>query len=195
MKKFKILITVLINLLSSASYAQLSKIEAIASNIDGLIIFTECEPKNDYDILDEISVSSIPPSKISNPPINYLDVRDLYLRTVNKMNLGADGIIFRLNKSGISSAVIIKFIDKTESNNISVVTAIDDLYCFIDSEPASKIEVLGPIVNQYSLHNIPLKIARDGFLKKCNKQFPDADGVIFKFRINAPNSADAIKFL
>ncbi|MDG1724815.1 MAG: hypothetical protein P8I11_03915 [Bacteroidia bacterium] len=174
-------------------YAQDKSTTAISNTIQDLIVFTDCEPLSEYEVLDEINVTSIPPSQISKPPINYLDVRNLYIRTVKKMNLGADGIIFRLNKSGVSSAVAIKFFDNSIPNDTSTVNYNRDLFCFIDSKPLEGFDVLGPIINKFNLYNVPLKIARDGFLKRCNKQFPSANAVIFRFIINTPNTAEAVK--
>jgi hypothetical protein len=174
-------------------HAQNGHILAISQEFDGLVVFTECEPLSEYDILDEITVTSIPPTQVSKPPINYVDVRDLYIRTTKKMNDDADGIIIKLSKSGVSSAVIIKFLNESISNDTSIVKTSRGLYCFVDSQPINSYKNLGPIVNKLNLYNVPYKIAREGFLKRCIKQFPKSEGVIFEFKYNTPNTADAVR--
>ncbi len=176
------------------SDAQTESTRGISKTFGDLIVFTECEPVNEYEVLDEINITSLPASLMSRPPVNYVDVRNLYIRAVNKMNLSADGIIFTLNNSGVSSAVIISFIDNSIANDTSIVSINRGLYCFVDSEPIDSFKKLGPVINKLNLYNVPFKIAREGFLKRCNKQFPKAQGVVFNFKLNAPNSANAIEF-
>jgi len=195
MIRITLLVIIFIQSFWLLTHAQTDQIRGLSKKIDGLLVFTECEPLSEYDILDEITVTSIPPTQVSKPPINYMDVRDLYIRTTKKMNADADGIIIKLSKSGVSSAVIIKFLNESISNDTSIVKTSRGLYCFVDSQPVNSYKNLGPIVNKLNLYNVPYKIAREGFLKRCLKQFPESKGVIFEFKHNSPNTADAVSFL
>jgi hypothetical protein len=190
-----LLVTIFIQSFWLLTYSQNEQVLGLSKKIDGLFVFTECEPSGEYDILDEITVTSIPPSQVGKPPINYLDVRDLYIRTAKKINPDIDAIIFKINKSGVSSATLITFTNNSISNDTSIVESNRGLYCFVDSRPIISYKDLGPVINKLNLYNVPYKIAREGFLKRCIKQFPKSEGVIFEFKYNTPNTADAVRFL
>lgn len=79
--------------------------------------------------------------------------------------------------------------------NQAEVNEVQGLYVFTDSKPIAEYEYLGTVKNGMRLAgSSQYQPVRDILIKKVNKEFPQADGVIFHFVNGAADKADAIKF-
>ncbi len=67
---------------------------------------------------------------------------------------------------------------------------------FTDSKPTQEYSYLGSVKTGTALlpRSRQYQPIRDLLIKKINKDYPDADGVIFHFVNGAADVADAIKF-
>ncbi len=69
------------------------------------------------------------------------------------------------------------------------------LYVFTDSKPVSEYEYLGTVKLTFRIGNSgQYQSVRDVMIKKCKKDYPQADGIIMIFKDGGTDRADAIKF-
>jgi hypothetical protein len=74
------------------------------------------------------------------------------------------------------------------------VESIEGLLVFVDSKPVLEYDYLGSVKVSFTLGDTQYQGVRDKFLKKCKKDFPQADGIIIRFKSGGTDVADAIKF-
>ena len=79
--------------------------QATVNQEQGLYLFTDCKPVNDYEFLGTVQGKSA--MSISNE--QYIDVRNLLIKRVKKEFPKADGIIFHFDNGGRDAADAIFF--------------------------------------------------------------------------------------
>jgi hypothetical protein len=84
--------------------------------------------------------------------------------------------------------------ENAENKNQAKVTQYQGLYLFVDCEPINKTKYLGTIKSKMSFSSSQYSSLRDKMIKKCKKDFPDAEGLILKFVSGGTDTGDAIKF-
>jgi hypothetical protein len=72
----------------------------------------------------------------------------------------------------------------------------EGIYIFTDSKPVKDYDYLGTIKTSgvISFGDAQYSGVRDKLIKKCKKDFPNAEGIIFTFKSGGADKADAIKF-
>lgn len=87
------------------------------------------------------------------------------------------------------------FAYKTLSDHRSAqVDQMQGVNVFVNSEPIDEFEYLGTVKSEMSFGSTQFSDVRDRLLKKLKKEFPTADGAIFRFKTGAADQADAIRF-
>jgi hypothetical protein len=167
---------------------------ATANKIQGFYIFTDCQPLAEYDVIGEVTTTGHNDNDIKNSGAQYQPVRDYLIKTARQVNYTADGLILTLVNGGTDKAVIIKFKENAENKNQAKVTQYQGLYLFVDCEPINKTKYLGTIKSKMSFSSSQYSSLRDKMIKKCKKDFPDAEGLILKFVSGGTDTGDAIKF-
>jgi hypothetical protein len=99
-----------------------------------------------------------------------------------------------LVNGGTDKAVIIKFKENSENKNQAKVTQYQGLYLFVDSEPINKTKYLGTIKSKISFFSAQYTALRKKLIKKCKKDYKEAEGLILKFVSGGTDTGDAIKF-
>ncbi len=74
------------------------------------------------------------------------------------------------------------------------VDQFEGLYVFVDSKPVKEYEYLGTVTASITLGDTQYTGCRDRMIKKCKKDYPQADGIIITFKSGGTDKADAIKF-
>jgi len=74
------------------------------------------------------------------------------------------------------------------------VEQYEGLYVFVDSKPVKEYDYLGTVKASMTLGDTQYTGCRDRMIKKCKKDYPQADGIIITFKSGGADKADAIKF-
>jgi len=72
--------------------------------VDGLFVYTDCEPNQKYDILSELTSTF-------SLRVQYDDVRDNFINETQRKYPDADGLILNLKAGRTDKATVIKFIE------------------------------------------------------------------------------------
>jgi hypothetical protein len=67
------------------------------------------------------------------------------------------------------------------------------LYIFVDSKPVIEYEYLGTVKGTLTFGDTQYTGCRNRMIKKCKKEYPNADGLIITFKSGGTDMADAIK--
>lgn len=162
------------------------------SKIIGLYTFTDCEPASNYEVIGEVTVSGETSEEIRNSGAQYQSVRDELIKTAKAANGQVEGIILTLVTGGIDKAYLIKFNNTDEDFSLARAKRYSGLYVFCDSEPLKQYEYLGNIKGKHTW--VPQYTnLRDDFIKKCAKQYKDANAIILHLVTGGKDSAEAIK--
>ena len=79
----------------------------------------------------------------------------------------------------------------TSNNNSATVEQEQGIFIFIKSKPISEYQYLGSVSKSIALSGSPDEMLKS-LIKKCKKEYPGADGIIFTS--NDMDKADCIKF-
>jgi hypothetical protein len=187
-----ILVTLSVFFISFVAFGQNNI--AVVNKIQGFYIFTDNQPLAEYDVIGEVTTTGQNDNDINNSGAQYQPVRDYLIRTARQVNYTADGLIITLVNGGTDKAVIIKFKENSENKNQAKVTQYQGLYLFVDSEPMNKTKYLGTIKSKISFSSSQYTALREKLIKKCKKDYKEAEGLILKFVSGGTDTGDAIKF-
>lgn len=96
---------------------------------------------------------------------------------------------------GLSIALLFAFtVEFQPSKTTAEVNQEQGLYIFTDSKPVLEYEYLGTISSSGAFGGSQYADVKQRLIKKCKKDFPQADGIIFYFKDGSADKADAIKF-
>lgn len=71
------------------------------------------------------------------------------------------------------------------------VDQVQGIYVFIESKPVLEYEYLGNVKNTFAKS---ITDSRDKLVKKAKETFPNADGIIIRYKDGGTDQADVIKF-
>ncbi len=205
--KAKILV-LLVALISCNLYAQQDI--AIADQIGGVSIFTDCTPLGRYEVLGDItfqgggrssSYMSVPNftggttmivSSGSATP-QYTSIRNGLVANALMANRYVEGILVRITKEGEGRATMIKFLEG-EHKSVCRVNRQEGLYVFCDCTPVVQYDKLGEIVGAGGMSTMYGDI-RNRLLKKVHnkRKYKEANGVILHLVEGGYDRAEAIQ--
>lgn len=175
----------------SEAYAQ--KNTSVVNRIQGLYVFTDCQPIDDYEVLGEITTEGHNDKDIKKSGGQYQTIRDALIKKVKQTFYSADGIILSLVNGGTDKATVIKFKEKSDKNAHAKVNQYQGLYIFVDSKPVNEFEYQGTVKVSLSLSSQYTAI-RDKLIKKCKSDFESAKGIVIKLVTGGKDLGDAITF-
>jgi len=169
---------------------------ATVKKIQGLYIFTDNEPKSEYIVFGEISISTQDALNDIDIKISggqYQPCRDFLITKTRLSNNMADGIILNLVNGGTDKAIIIKFKENTINKDQAKVNKYQGIYTFIDCEPTTKYQSLGTVTfkNSISFASRQYSSIRDILIKKSLKEYNGSNGIILQLS-RGGNTGDAI---
>lgn len=155
---------------------------------NGIYAFCDNEPISDYEILDRVK------SNISWSG-QFNEIRNKLIKKAVKDYPNADGVVISMAKGSTDKAIVIKFKDGQEKDNLGLARAnkVNGLYVFTDCEPVNEYEIVdreGAAIGWSSEY----QAVRDKLVKKAVKDVPDAAGVILTFSTGGIDRAAVIKF-
>ena len=155
---------------------------------NGIYAFCDNEPISDYEILDRVK------SNISWSG-QFNEIRNKLIKKAVKDYPNADGVVISMAKGSTDKAIVIKFKDGQEKDNLGLARAnkVNGLYVFTDCEPVNEYEIVdreGVAIGWSSEY----QAVRDKLVKKAVKDVPDAAGVILTFSTGGIDRAAVIKF-
>jgi hypothetical protein len=166
---------------------------ASVNKIQGLLIFTDCQPISDYEVIGEVNTLMGTDNDLKKSGAQYQPVRDLLIKLTKQVNYKAEGLILSLVNGGQDKAVIIKFKDQT-NNSHARVNQYQGVYIFVDNDPLTPYDYAGNIIPKNKSNSNQYTSIRELFLQKCVKDFGQAKGMILKFVNGGADIGDAIKF-
>jgi hypothetical protein len=188
-KQFKLfLISGLIILLSSFTLNFTLKEDSSLARANvhrGVYIFMDSEPKQEYEVLGNIS-------KVLSLSGSLKEYRNGIIKKAQKKFSDAEGVILNEKAIGGLEATVIKFKESKDKSKALVNTYLG-LKIFMDNEPITDYDVLGS-VNKVMGWTGSLSEYRNGIVKKSKKKYPDADGVILSEKAIGGLQATVIKF-
>lgn len=186
--------TMVLTLAFTSSKPQVDKSLAEVNKIKGFYVFVDCQPVGDYDALGEVSVDNKDP-EVKKSRGQYQSVRDNLIKNARSANFAADGIILKFVNGGTDKAEIIKFKDSEKNKNKAKVEQYQGVYVFIECKPVAETSYLGTSKKSgSSFTSAQYTSVRDGLLKKCKREFPDTEAILFKFIEGGADQADALKY-
>ena len=87
--------------------------------------------------------------------------------------------------------IFIKFKDESEDHSLARVNRYRGVYIFCDCEPINNYKYLGDLKGKHTL-NPQYTALRDDLLKKCLKDYENANGIILHLVLGGKDSAEAI---
>lgn len=178
----------------------------------GVLIFTDCMPVKQYEILGEVyydksgkqhattlysynsatnSINSTAISYTESP--QYPEIRDGLIIQSVMANRYVEGIIITITNEGEGRATMIKFKEGVEDKDLARVNTHYGLFVFTDCIPINTYSFVGKI-NRAGGLNVDYNVLRDKLLKKIINRYPIAQGVIPRFVSGGRDTAEAIRF-
>jgi len=167
---------------------------ALVNKLQGLYIFNDCLPTNEYEIIGEISTDGFSDKEIINSKGQYAPVRDFLIKTARQVNYLADGLILSLVNGGSDKATIIKFKEVNPNNNRAKVNQYQGVLVFIDNEPLTTHEYINTVKIKGNLSSNQYTSVRDKLLERCKIDFADARAIILKFINGGNDTGEIIRF-
>lgn len=155
---------------------------------NGIYAFCDNEPISDYEILDRVK------SNVSWSG-QFNEIRNKLIKKAVKDYPNADAVVISMAKGSTDKAIVIKFKDGQEKDNLGLARAnkVNGLYVFTDCEPVNEYDIVereGAAIGWSSEY----QAVRDKLVKKAVKDVPDAAGVILTFSTGGIDRAAVIKF-
>lgn len=153
---------------------------------NGLYIFTDSEPVNEYDVVEH-ERSAISWSG------QYSEIKNKLTRRALRDYPDADGIIITMVEGHVDRAVVIKFKNKNADNSLARVYRTNGILTFTDCDPicdfiiTARSKAVFGISGQYS-H------VKNKLIKKLLKVNNAIDGVLLTFANGGVDRAVGIKF-
>jgi hypothetical protein len=166
---------------------------ALVNKIQGLLIFTDCQPISDYEVIGEVNTMMGNDNDLTNSGAQYQPVRDLLIKITKQVNYKAEGLILSLVNGGQDKGILIKFKDQNNMNHARV-NQFQGVYIFVDNEPLNQYDFVGTIIPKNRPSSNQYTSIRELFLQKCVKDYGQAKGMMLKFVNGGTDIGDAIKF-
>ena len=201
MKRYILLLLVV---LSCNLFAQ--KNVAIAEQIGGVYIFTDCTPLGQYEVLGDVTYGGSSSSSLIAMPNGiggttmimsggatpqYTSIRNGLVANAVMANRSVEGILIQVSKEGEGRATMIVFKEGEEKSKCRV-NRQQGLYVFCDCKPVQEYDKLGEIVGAGGLSSLYSDL-RNRLIKKVMKKYKAADGIIINLVEGGRDRADAIQ--
>jgi hypothetical protein len=169
---------------------------AIVNKVQGLYIFTDNTPVQDYKVIGEVNSSgaSQTDNDVRLSMSQYQPIRDFLIRKARLANPNADGLLLTLVNGGTDKAVLIKFTNQDVNNALAIVQSIRGVLIFSDAKPKSKYNYLETIMLKRVKRSYQYTSIRDQLIEKSKKEYPDLRAVIISMVFGAKDTADIIRF-
>ena len=189
--KTKYIFTIICFITSISIYSQKNLAEV--NKINGIYIFTDSKPVEDYDVLGEIKADeSDKDIRISGA--QYTSVRDNLINNSRLANYNVEGLILNLVNGGTEKAIMIKFKNKERKNSIAKVEQYQGIYIFTDCTPISSNNYIQTVNFYGSYGSGQYSNVRDILIKKAKRKYPDTEGIILKLVSGGKDLGDLVKF-
>ena len=176
--------------LSIFAVAQEINVAKVNTN-SGVYVFNDCEPISKYEVIGEFTVENLTYAERAYSGAQYQGLRDAFVKMAKMVNHQTEGVILTLVTGGIDKAYIIKFKDESEDHSLARVNRYRGVYIFCDCEPINNYKYLGDLKGKHTL-NPQYTALRDDLLKKCLKDYENANGIILHLVLGGKDSAEAI---
>lgn len=153
---------------------------------NGLLIFTDCEPINEYDVVEH-ERSAISWSG------QYTEIKNKLTRRALRDYPSADGIIISMTEGHVDRAVVIKFKDSEKDNSLARVYRTNGLLTFTDCDPVCDFNVTARSKAVFGLSGEYTHV-KNKLIKKLIKINPLVDGVLLTFANGGVDRAVGINF-
>jgi hypothetical protein len=167
---------------------------AVVNKIQGLFVFTDCQPIEDYEVIGEVNTTMGSDEELRKSGAQYQPVRDLLIKISKQVNYKAEGLILSLVNGGQDKAVLIKFKSEKTTNSRGKVNQYQGINLFVDNEPLSGYDYVGNVQPKNKSNSVQYSAIRELFLQKCVKDFGQSKGLILKFINGGSDLGEAIKF-
>jgi hypothetical protein len=173
---------------NSSSVSQQDKNIGSAHKVNGLYVFSDCEPICKYTIIGREK------SMISWTG-QYNEIRSKLVKKAVKDFPNAEGLVTSFSKEGTDRSIAIEFKTDNANQDVSLckVNTINGLLVFTDCEPVKKYHILGHLSKFIGLSG-EYEAVRNSLVKKATKHFPSAEGIICTFSTDGIDRAVAIAF-
>lgn len=189
--KLNIYFTIITSIIAINLYSQ--KNIADVNKINGLYIFVDSKPIEDYEVFGEIKIDEND-KEIMNSGGQYTSVRDNLIKNARLANYSADGLILNLINEGTDKAIMIKFKNKDAKNNLAKVEQFQGLYIFTDCTPTKDNNYIETVKFSGGFGSSQYTNVRDILIRKVKRKYPDAEGIVLKLVSGGKDLGDVIKF-
>lgn len=186
-KLFSLLIVASMSIFAVAQEINVAKVNTNS----GVYVFNDCEPISKYEVIGEFTVENLTYAERAYSGAQYQGLRDAFVKMAKMVNHQTEGVILTLVTGGIDKAYIIKFKDESEDHSLARVNRYRGVYIFCDCEPINNYKYLGDLKGKHTL-NPQYTALRDDLLKKCLKDYENANGIILHLVLGGKDSAEAI---
>lgn len=166
---------------------------AIVEDVKGVLVFTDCTPLAEYDIIGEVTYIDEAYNAYSSIPPRYQEIKMGLVINAILAHRDVEGIITTINDNGTGSAQLLKFKPNAVNKDRARVNTYKGLLYFANNKPAVTYQTVkslkGPSSFRYG-------IVRKHFIKKANKRSMRNKGVnaiVVDFKKGVRDNAQLIK--
>lgn len=153
---------------------------------NGLLIFTDCDPVNEYDVVEhEKSVLSWSGQ--------YSEIKNKLTRKALRDYPDADGIIISMTEKHVDRAVVIKFKNPEKDNSLARVYRTNGLLTFTDCDPVCDFDITARSKAVFGISG-EYSHVKNKLIRKLVKVNPNVDGVLLSFVNGGVDRAVGINF-
>lgn len=187
----KYIVTIICLMTSIAIYSQKNLAEV--NKINGVYIFTDSKPVEDYEVLGEIKADdSDKDIRISGA--QYSPVRDNLINNSRLANYNVEGLILNLVNGGTDKAIMIKFKNRDAKNNIAKVEQYQGVLVFTDCTPINENSYIETVNFSGSYGSGQYSNVRDILIKKAKRKYPETEGILLKLVSGGKDLGDLVRF-
>lgn len=152
---------------------------------NGMLVFTDCEPVSDYEVVDRVK-------SVMSWDGQYSGIKDKLVRKALSDCPNADGVVLSMSSSAADKAVVIRFKEGANKQK-AMVKRSNGVLVFTDCEPECDYEIVARAKVSFAL-NGQYDSLRDKLIKKILKKNPYIDGVILTFSSGSSDRVVGIRF-
>lgn len=147
---------------------------AIVENVKGVLVFTDCTPTADYDVIGEVTYVDEAYEPGNGIPPRYQDIKMGLIINAVLAHRDAEAIITTINDNGTGSADIIKFKPNTINRDQARVNSYKGLLYFANCKPLAPYQTIKRLQGSPTFR---YGLVRKHFIKKASKRSMRNKGV------------------